>query len=161
MENAHGKMDSRINHGMQRSVRLPTRCHRPINQINHIGIPTSYGLVRQSDRSKEDRIEHQRSIYPRPAFLYTWIRCIPGGCFFQLFIIMVSDGQNVSNSSWVHGVRIVLCRNCVLERAEDWVCVELSSPQRLTTIMKGSEGCPESDPTGNVMMIITELLYIS
>lgn len=97
-------------------------------------------------------------------FLYTWIRCIPGGCFFQLFIIMVSDGQNVSNSSWVHGVRIVLCRNCVLERAEGGVCVDsvaLSSPQRLTTIMKGSEGCPESDPTGNVMMIITELLYIS
>lgn len=58
MENARGKMDSRIHHGMQRSVRLPTRCHRPVNQINHIGIPTTDWSDRQSGLwSKEDRIE--------------------------------------------------------------------------------------------------------
>lgn len=106
---------------------------------------TYYGLVRPSVRSKEDRIEDlQGSISPRPAFLYTWIRCILCGCFFQLFIITVCDGPNVSNSSL--GPRrqdssfaeIVFWR----EPMEDGVCVELSSPQRLTTTMKGSD-CPD------------------
>lgn len=124
------------------------RCHRPYistYQIDYIHLLrltarcTNYGLVRPSVLSKGDRFEDlQRSISPYPC---TWIRCIPCGCFFQLFIIMVCDGQKVSNSSL--GPRRQdrpLPKLCPGEsRRRGSVLSRLHRQQRLTTIMKGSE----------------------